>query len=158
MKLADLERLRRLRDIRLTGISGRLAQARSVQAQTEQVLVHARDQLDGAATRLTDTWTNDATLGTVMDQSARADLADAIIYRERAVVLATANVDTARIRNNDAAIGTRVLEKQSIAARSALERWDKLIIRFENDAIRADERLAEYSNEATVILTTTKPD
>jgi ATP-dependent protease HslVU (ClpYQ) peptidase subunit len=158
MKLADLERLRRVRDIRLTGISGRLAQARVVQAQTEQALAGSRQHLENATITLARTWSTDATLGTVMNQGARADLADTIIYRERGVVLATENVDQARIKNNDAAVGTRVLEQQNIAARSALERWDRLILRFENMAIRADERLAEYSNEATVLLTKSSPD
>jgi hypothetical protein len=152
MKLGDLERLRRVRDIRLTGISGRLAQARAAQAQTEQALAGAQHHLHGATTRLAGTWTTDATVGRAMDQRVRADLADAITYRERAVVAAAANVDQARISNSDAAMGTRVLEKQSIVARSALERWDRLIIRYENDALRHDERLAEYINEATVLF------
>lgn len=150
MILADLRKLRRLRDLRVQETSRRLAEARRAEDQAVRAAAGRAAALEAETRALAGCY--GAFAGGTMDAAQRADLSDAIAAGRARVGHAEEALAQARAGAAERRREASAAHDASVAAAHALRRWDQLLARKKEEQAWADERVAEQAAELDYVI------
>jgi hypothetical protein len=151
MKLDDLARLRRLRDIRLKEADRRAVEAQQRHRDAVDERHRAESRLAQEAAGLGGILSANST-AKPLDASARADIADATALKRHRIREARLAAHQRKQLEEAAQATASLAQKARNVARLSLDRWDKLIERQKHQELRAVERQGEYNTEIDFVI------
>lgn len=150
MKLPDLRKLRRLRDLRVQETSRRLADARRIEEQAARAAAGRAAALEAETRALAGCY--GAFLGGTMNAAQRADLSDAIAAGRARVGQAEAALAQARSVAAEKRREASAAHEANVVAAHALRRWDQLLARKKEEQTWSEERAAEQTAELDYVI------